>query len=120
MSGLGRLKPAVQRLEEISAADPANAGTRSELAMASSRLGEVWSIKASARGLDRSQALNGWSQAREWYTKSLSVWKDMEAKGTLGGGNFAGEEAQALQKAASHIARCDAALAKLEPHGRGR
>ena len=81
--------------------------------MAYSRVGEVWSIQASARGVARSEAVNGWRQAPEWYTKSLSVWKEMEAKGTLGGGNFAGAEPQALKDAASQIARCDAALASL-------
>ena len=82
--------------------------------MAYSRVDEVWWIQASARGIARSDALNGWRQAREWYTKSLNVWKEMEAKGTLGGGNFAGAEADALKDAASQIARCDAALASLE------
>lgn len=46
-----------------------------------------------------------WRAARDWYQKSLGIYKEMKSKGTLGGA-----DAGKPDEVAREIANCDAAL----------
>jgi len=100
---------ALQLLEALSTQDPTNADVRFNLAQSYSKLGGVHVMLASPVTAPVGQRREHWRQARSWYQKSLDLWLDLRHRGTLNG-----PDADQPDRVTGEIARCDAALAKLQ------
>jgi serine/threonine protein kinase len=95
--------------EELSAANPANALTRRDLAAAYSEMGEVYEKMAEDQQTNAGQRQENWRAARAWYDKGLNLWQRMKRDGTL-----SGADAVKPDELAKKIANCDAALNAIE------
>jgi eukaryotic-like serine/threonine-protein kinase len=96
---------AVTNCEKLIAAN-ANTVTVSRLAADSyGQLGKSHALLAAKAGTGRGKKMAHWQEARSWYLKSLGIWQDMKAKGTLSGG-----DKDKSDETSREIARCDSAL----------
>lgn len=107
--GIQSARKAIQIFETLAAADQADTFFKpTELAYARSALAESYSRLAErSRGSEASKIKN-WREARAWYRRSLDTWLLLQKKAPLG--KF---DAAQPDKIAIEIAKCDAALAKL-------
>ena len=107
--GIQPARKALQIIETLAAADRADTFYKSvDVANARSSLAEVYSrLAEQSRGSDASKIKN-WREARAWYQKSLDTWLLLKKKAPLG--KF---DAAHPDKIVIEIAKCDAALAKL-------
>ena len=71
-------------------------------------LGKHQAALASGQGLPTEKRIEAWREAREWYQKSLSVWRDWPKRGVSGPFDLGRAELAALA-----IAQCDAAISRL-------
>ncbi|MDP9100034.1 MAG: tetratricopeptide repeat protein [Verrucomicrobiota bacterium] len=94
---------AVPLAEELSAHSPTNAKLRTQVALRYLEVGRLRMQIAKAREIN--QRKKNWEEAKTWYQKSLAIWQDMNAKGTL-----SGADADKPDELAKEIATCAAAL----------
>ena len=80
-------------LETLIAATPKNTLATTHLALVYGQLGKCYAAKAA------------WHEARDWDEKSLALYQDMKAKGTL-----APSDAKKPDELIVEIAKCDAAI----------
>ena len=107
--GIQSAHKAVLILEALSSADRADTAFKStDVAYARSALAETYSRLAVKPGLPKSSRIASWREARSWYQKSLDIWLPLQQEGPLG--IF---DAPQPAKIAIAIAKCDAALARL-------
>ena len=96
---------AVPLSEEVLAHSPANAKLRARVARRYQEVGQLHEKIAQAHAHSATGDQAQWKVAREWFQKSLNVWREMKSKGTLNGA-----DASKVDEVAREIARCDAAL----------
>jgi eukaryotic-like serine/threonine-protein kinase len=107
--GIRSAGKAVHLLETLAAADHADTNFKStEVAYARSALAETYSRLAVKPGVPETSKIASWREARSWYQKSLDTWLLLKKKAPLG--RF---DAAQPDKIKIEIAKCDAALAKL-------
>jgi len=107
--GVQSARKAVRILERLAAADQAETYFKpTDLADARSAVAEAYSRLASQPGIPGTSRITSWRQARSWYQKSLDIWLLQKKKALLTRWN-----AIEPDRIANEIARCDAALAKL-------
>jgi serine/threonine protein kinase len=104
-SALENCRKAVTIREELSSASPTNALMRRDLALAYASLADAYKQRALQGDMTRSESLDNFKAAREWYDKSLAIWREMESKGTLPG-SYTGKPEQISRE----IAQCDVGL----------
>jgi hypothetical protein len=92
--------------EQILSLAPDHVGNHSHLAIAYQELGTLYAKSAVAK-IPANEAKARWREARSWYVRSLNIWQDMRAKGTM-----RDADKRQTQVIASEIAKCDAALMK--------
>ena len=97
-------RKAISICENLVATDPNNSTARNTLALSYSQLGRSYSLSAVKAGVISQQKAD-WLDAKSWYQKSLNIWEDLKAKGTL---NSA--DAGKPDEVAREIANCDSAL----------
>jgi eukaryotic-like serine/threonine-protein kinase len=107
--GIQPARKSLQIIETLAAADRADTFFKAtDLANARSTLADVYSRLAQQRGGSEASKITNWREARSWYQKSLDTWLLLKQKAPLG--KF---DAAQPEKIAAEIAKCDAALAKL-------
>jgi serine/threonine protein kinase len=112
--GIQSARKALRNLEALSAADQADTYYKApELAYARSALGETYSRLAVQPGLSEASRFASWRKARSWYQESLDTWQLLKQKAPL-----ARWDAAQPDKIAREIARCDAAIARLNADNR--
>jgi tetratricopeptide (TPR) repeat protein len=91
--------------EDLAAQDPGNAEMQYAVAIAYSQMGEVVSAEAGrlADGLARRER---WRQARDWLTRSLTIFTRLQEQGVL-----TGADAEQPARVTRLVERCDRALA---------
>jgi non-specific serine/threonine protein kinase/serine/threonine-protein kinase len=103
-SALAEHRAALAIREALSVANPSNAMARSAVADSSFGIAKAHATMAGRRARD------GGSQHRHeachWYQRSLDIWRELQAKGTL-----PGDDIPQLKQAVAEIARCDAEIA---------
>jgi non-specific serine/threonine protein kinase/serine/threonine-protein kinase len=82
--------------------DPQNVLFRRDLAESYSNVAKVHAALAA-----KTNQAERWRQAKEWYERSLEVWRELHSRNAL-----KPADAEAMEKVKSEIARCEAALAK--------
>jgi hypothetical protein len=93
----------------MSIADPANIRDRRSLASLYSKLGEFYATIALDAKASVAKQVEAWREARRWRHRNLEILLDLHSRG-LSGGPGANDH----EKAAQEVAKCDAALAKLQ------
>jgi len=89
------------KIDESLVADaPTNASARNNLAQLYAQLGKTYPTRAAA-----ASSKDEWRAAKEAFEKSLALYQEMKAKGTL-----PAADAQKPDEVAREIAKCDAAL----------
>jgi tetratricopeptide (TPR) repeat protein len=107
--GIQPARQALQIIETLAATDRTDTFYKSaDLAYARSALAEVCSRLAEQSSGSGASKIKNWREARAWYQKSLDTWLLLQQKAPLG--KF---DAAQPDKIAIEIAKCDAALAKL-------
>jgi eukaryotic-like serine/threonine-protein kinase len=96
-------RQALRLYQEIADADPTNAEGQTYLANTYFNLGQATSALAANENRERLQ------EARSLYQKSRDIWQELGNRGVL-----TGDLAKAPDEVARAIARCDAALSKLQ------
>jgi tetratricopeptide (TPR) repeat protein len=96
---------ALSLIESLSAQSPMNAFKRRDLALTYFNLGAAYIKLTSKKMISADQQKEHWSEARAWYQKSLGIWQNMRAKGTLRGADSGKPD-----EVAREITRCDVAL----------
>jgi hypothetical protein len=94
------------------AAHPADtaSGTRSSLrGQIYMRTAGIHAVLGDVRSLGAAERKAHWQTARGFFRQSLAVWQDMQARGIL-----TAEDATKPEDVAREVARCDAAIHKLE------
>ena len=104
-TGIESARKAVRILEGLAADDHFKP---SYLADANSGVAYGYSRLASQPGISKTLRIASWRDARSWYQKSLDLWLLQKSKALLTKWNAAEPD-----RIANEIARCDAALAKL-------
>jgi eukaryotic-like serine/threonine-protein kinase len=102
-------RKAIALIEAVSAANPANARFRANVAMFYVYFGKLWEMLATKEPLPRATQRQRWETARLWYQRALVLVNEMRAQ-NLPTGSAVSTPAQLN----GHLARCDAALAKLK------
>ncbi|HEX8183225.1 MAG TPA: protein kinase [Blastocatellia bacterium] len=95
-------------VENLSTANPENAELRAVLAFTYSNLGSIHATLAANKKESRTAQAASWREAREWFERSLEIYTDLKNRGAWTSATFGSPE-----QAAAEIAKCDAALAKL-------
>jgi serine/threonine protein kinase len=107
--GIQSAHQAVRIFETLASADHADLYFKStNVAYASSALAGAYSRTAAESGIAKRSKIANWREARSWYQKSLDTWLLLKKKAPLG--KF---DAAQPDKITIEIAKCDAALAKL-------
>jgi tetratricopeptide (TPR) repeat protein len=101
-------------LEPLAKGDASNAVLGAQLGHNYFNLGRAHAALASARKTPESRRLSLWRQAREWFQRSLEIWRALKALGRL-----TAYDAPTLEKTARELARCEKALARFKT-GRAR
>lgn len=91
--------------EELVAANRSNTGFRKTLALNYSQLGRCHALQAARAGTPRAGQISQWREARGAYQRSLDIWNEFRAAGTL-----SRADAGKPDETAREIARCDASL----------
>jgi len=103
-------RKALEIYDPLAAEDPTDETLRRDQALAYEGLGNVSAELASVNKLQREQ-IGRWNEARSRYRQSLDIWRDLEKRNVLRTAD-AGKPDEVARK----LARCDAALAKLNPN----
>jgi serine/threonine protein kinase/tetratricopeptide (TPR) repeat protein len=82
--GIDYARQAIGIGEKLTAADAKNLSVLRTLADSYFQLGKCHAQLGAKAGKPPGQQ-KGWPEARSWYQKSLDIWLDMKAKGTLAG-----------------------------------
>jgi tetratricopeptide (TPR) repeat protein len=107
--GLESARKALQIFQTQAAADRADTYYKSpDVLDVSATFGEIYSRLAERRGMPEASKIENWRQARDWYQKSLDGWLLLKKRAPL-----AKSDSVRPDKVAAEIAKCDAALAKL-------
>ena len=93
------------RLLEQQRADPTQMNVRGLEAQAYGWLGRAQAALATAQ--DAATTAEHWRSAREMFRRSLDIWLDLRARGTL-----AADDVPRLEEAQRELAKCEAALAQ--------
>jgi tetratricopeptide (TPR) repeat protein len=101
-------KQAAGEAEHRAALDATHAGARRDLADSYDKLGALYFTWASQPGIVTGGKKRNLLAARAWYQKSLEIWQDMRAKGTL-----LGLDAHVPEETAQALAACQTALERL-------
>jgi len=104
-TGIESARKAVRIFESLAADDHFKP---SYLADAHSAVAYAYSRLASQPGISKTLKIASWRDARSWYRKSLDIWLLLKSKAQLTKWN-----ATEPDRIANEIARCDAALVKL-------
>jgi non-specific serine/threonine protein kinase/serine/threonine-protein kinase len=99
-------RAAIETEEEFGAPTPSH---RRTLAGNYTMLGALYARAASIKSVPRDERVERWREARDWFQKSLNVWRDLRDKGLLSGTSAAKPD-----EVSKEIAVCDAALEKLK------
>ncbi|HKQ72464.1 MAG TPA: protein kinase [Blastocatellia bacterium] len=102
-------RKAIDIYEPLAAEDPTDETLRRDQALAYEGLGDV-SEALAARGKLQPEQANRWKEARNRYQQSLDIWRDLVKRNVL---RFT--DARKPDEVAVKLARCDAALSKLNP-----
>ena len=100
-------RKALEIYEPLAVEDPTDETLRRDQALAYEGLGNVSAALAAANKLQREQT-SRWSEARNRYQQSLAIWRDLEKRKVL-----RITDAGKPDEVARKLARCDAALEKL-------
>ncbi len=95
--------------EELSAANPANAELKAIKASTYSNTGSVYAAIASSEKPSVSKQLELWREARNWHQRGFDIMKDLKDRG-----EFTSQDYGTADDIAAEMAKCDAAIAKLE------
>ena len=106
---LERFRQSIALFEALSAANPTNAVARRDLALGYETIGESYTTFASHEKAPASKRLEYWREARNWYQRELCVLLEMRDRGAL-----MAAQASEPDRITSEIAKCDAALSKLQ------
>jgi serine/threonine protein kinase/Flp pilus assembly protein TadD len=98
------IKRALATFEELAARSPTDAEARRDLAIGYQTMGETLSSAAD----ERRAAKKLWSEAREWYQRSLDVFLDLQRRGVM-----READARIIEEIRREIARCDAEIPKM-------
>jgi tetratricopeptide (TPR) repeat protein len=102
-------RKALDIYDPLAAADPTDETVRRDQSLAYEGLGNVNVALASANKIQREQT-NHWTEARNRYQQSLDIWRDLDKRKVL-----RSTDAKKPDEVAQKLARCDAALKKLNP-----
>ncbi len=104
--GAADIRKALEIHQALLAADPAHIDAKlSELAYDDSAMAMALAASASQRGQGVPQALAAWREARSWFEKSLAVWAEIKQMDQA--------DAQEPNRIVKEIAKCDAAISRL-------
>jgi non-specific serine/threonine protein kinase/serine/threonine-protein kinase len=95
--------------EELADANPANAELKAIKAYTYSNTGNVYAAIASGETSSVSRRLELWREARGWHQRGFDIMKGLKDRG-----EFASYDYGSVDDIAAEIAKCDAAIAKLE------
>ncbi|HST22711.1 MAG TPA: tetratricopeptide repeat protein, partial [Blastocatellia bacterium] len=95
--------------EELSAANPANAELKAINASTYSNIGSVYADMAASEKSSASKQLELWREARNWHQRGYDIMKDLKDRG-----EFASRDYDSADDIAAEIAKCDAAIARLD------
>lgn len=101
---------ALELREKLSATDPTNADFGSDLALTCSELGAVQAAMASEPKTPKVERIAHWKEAKAHYQRSLDIWRRLQKQSALVNQTYKDQP----DKIAKEMARCDAALAKLQ------
>ena len=79
------------------------------MASAYSNTGNVYAAIASSEKSSASKQLELWREARNWHQRGFDIMKDLKDRG-----EFTSRDLGNIDDIAAEIAKCDAAIAKLE------
>lgn len=100
------LRQAVRIAEEVSAQSPTNVGMRRRLAQRYFEFGDLYVQLAQMKRIPAKERDRNWRAARNWYLRSVNVWRALRSQGVLSRADGGKPD-----EVASAIASCDAALA---------
>jgi non-specific serine/threonine protein kinase/serine/threonine-protein kinase len=102
-SAITEIRKALEIHQALAAGDPAHDDAkRAELAYDDSALGAAYSTLAARPRSANTETIADWGQARSWFGKSFTTWKQMKSPDTA-----------EQERVSKELARCDAALASL-------
>ena len=111
----GEIPEAVKRIREgLAVFDAAARGGSKDRYVSSGiadcyfALGQAYSALADKAKDSAAREKTNWREARTWYQKSLDIWSEKRAHGSLDK-----SESETAERAARGVARCDVVLAKL-------
>jgi serine/threonine protein kinase/tetratricopeptide (TPR) repeat protein len=107
--GLDYCRKARGIAEELAAANPTNAELRALMAVTYSNVGSVYQTIASSDKSSTGKQIELWREARGWHQRGFEILKDLKDRGAWTSRDYGGPD-----EVAAEIAKCDAALAKLE------
>jgi serine/threonine protein kinase len=111
--GLEAARKSLEIFETQAAADHSDTFYKSTgVPNARATMAEIYVGLAQRRGASDTSMIENWRKARDWYQKSLDAWLLLKQRAPL-----AKPDATQLDKVDAEIAKCDAALAKLNASG---
>lgn len=102
-------RKALEIYEPLAAEDPTDETLRRDQALVYEGLGNISATLAAVNKSQREQT-DRWNEARKQYQQSLDIWRDLEKRNVL-----RVADAKKPDEVSRRLARCDAALAKLNP-----
>jgi eukaryotic-like serine/threonine-protein kinase len=91
--------------ESLIAANAKNSVAATQLALTYMQLGKCHTLLAAVSDARSTQGINGYQEARDWYQKSLNIWRELQTEHKM-----TGADANKPNDVRRAIADCDAAL----------
>jgi non-specific serine/threonine protein kinase/serine/threonine-protein kinase len=108
-AAIDNVRQAIKICEALVAANPKNASASNTLALSYTQLGKFYTSLASKAGIAAGKQTEQWHEAKASFQKALSIYQDMKNQNTLNA-----TDASKPDEIAKEIAKCDAALPKLQ------